>query len=474
MYRPFLLIQSSVMCVAITAASLGQTTESTRSTQQPAQPTARAIQPSTILEDAFVTFFQNEPSGYFHDARWACVNHHPSLAATNLRKAAAQFRLEAHRSTTDDCRQSLQRCAIELEKLASNLNPNMDMQPTTAAMDHAFTRAHRTMAQHRINLAKERRTRNMHVHAAANLLSASENAEAGFAWGNLEMTAPEMDAAANTAMLAPRIESGETISDAEFTRILTNIENQVKRLTEDSRSGHEDSRSGQEVSRSGQNDSRSGQTVSLSGQWEQEPTDVIAQPERIEALWIVYADEPTTQFYAARHAILTRQFPTAASALERAEAFIILQAEHATGKVKADLTASAQDIADITYDIEQDVKVSVYRTDHVFAKAEIAMAEYFRHKAKESHAKKDAIATGHSLRAAATHFERGAAWTGNKLDSGVANTVYGTRFLAGKIMAGAGWTADEVGKGIDALGRGIDEAGKWVASPNTTDTEPKR
>jgi hypothetical protein len=447
MYRPLFLIQSGLMCFAISSASLGQTTESTRTTQQPAQPAARATQPSTILEDEFVTFFQNEPSGYFHDARWACVNHHPSLAATNLRKAAAQFRLEAHRSATNDGRQSLQRCATELEKLASNLNPNMDMQPTVAAMDLAFARAHRTLARHRIDLAKERRTRNMHVHAAANLLSASENAEAGFAWGNLQLTPQEMDATSNAAILAARIESGETVPNAEFTKTLTDIENQVKRLTE----------------------------VSRSGQWGQEPTEVIAQPERIEALWIVYADEPTTQFYAARGAILTRQFPTASRALQRAEAFIILQAQHATGKVKNDLLASAQDIAEITYDIEQDVKVSVYRTDQVFAKAELAMAEYFRHKAQEAHARKDSIETGHYLRAAATHFERGAVWTGNKLDSGVANTVYGTRFLAGKIMAGAGWTVDEVGKGIDALGRGIDAAGKWVAPAKTpADTEPKQ
>jgi hypothetical protein len=445
MYRPMSLIHSGLMCVAITAASLGQAPQSKSSTQQPAQPAARAILPSTILEDVFVTFFQNEPSGYFHDARWACVNHHPSLAATDLRKAASQFRLEANRSTTDNGKQSLLRCATELEKLASNLKPTIDMQPTIAALDHAFARSHRTLAQHRIDLAKERRARSEHIHAAAYLLSASENAEAGFAWGNLEMTAPEMDATSSVAMLVTRIGSDDTFPSAEFARILTNIENQVKRLTE----------------------------VSRSGQWGHEPTEVIAQPERIEALWIAFADEPTTQFYAARRAILTRQFPTASRALQRAEAFIILQAQHATGKVENDLMASAQDIARITYDIEQDVKVSVYRADQVFAKAELAMAEYFRHKAKESHARKDAIESGHNLRSAATHLERGAVWTGNKLDSGVANTVYGTRFLAGKIMAGAGWTVDEVGNGIDALGRGIDAATRWVAPPKTPDTKPK-
>jgi hypothetical protein len=76
MFRPLVLMQSGLKYAALTAASLGHTTESGRSTMQhTAPPLARATQPSTSLSPEFVTSLRNEQRGTVHIAQGAWVNH---------------------------------------------------------------------------------------------------------------------------------------------------------------------------------------------------------------------------------------------------------------------------------------------------------------------------------------------------------------------------------------------------------------
>ena len=58
---------------------------------------------------------------------------------------------------------------------------------------------------------------------------------------------------------------------------------------------------------------------------------------------------------------------------------------------------------------------------------------------------------------------RGIVTVTTKMDAGVTSAVHGTRFVAGKLIQGVGWTVDEVGKGFEMLGKGIDDVGKWIA-----------
>lgn len=442
MHKSHLLMNVGLICAALTTAA------SSAQTAQPAPQPAKAGEPAAtspiIMEKEFNLFFENEPSGYFHEARRARVSENPSVAAASLHKAAAQFRLEAHRSTSPEGKLALQRCATELEMLASGFGLEVDKQPTIAAVDHAFARAHHTLAQHQLALAKQHWSRNMHKEAGAALLSACDNAHAACAWGAVEMSATEMKALSGVMKTASRAKSGNRVSDTDFTKASASVESQLKHLAE----------------------------ISKSDQWGPVPTDVVLQPDSIEAIWIAHGDEPTTQFCIARHAILTRQHATAAGALRRAEAFITMRVQHAGGQVKTELLASASDIAGIADDLEHDVQVSMHEVDRAFARVEIAMAEYFRERAKGAHAKNEAAETGHYLRAAATHLERGAAWTGHTVESGVTSTIHAARTLAGKLMAGAGWTVDEVGKGIDSVGKSIDAARNWVAPSKTTAVDP--
>jgi cyclophilin family peptidyl-prolyl cis-trans isomerase len=67
------------------------------------------------------------------------------------------------------------------------------------------------------------------------------------------------------------------------------------------------------------------------------------------------------------------------------------------------------------------------------------------------------------LQAAAVSLEHGFAWAGQKLEAGMIKVMDDARHVAGKLIEGAGWAADEAGKAIEYLGREIDNLGKAVA-----------
>ena len=51
----------------------------------------------------------------------------------------------------------------------------------------------------------------------------------------------------------------------------------------------------------------------------------------------------------------------------------------------------------------------------------------------------------------------------SKLEAGMIKAMDDARHIAGKLIEGAGWAADEVAKAIEYLGREIDKLGKAVA-----------
>jgi hypothetical protein len=70
---------------------------------------------------------------------------------------------------------------------------------------------------------------------------------------------------------------------------------------------------------------------------------------------------------------------------------------------------------------------------------------------------------GHELQAAAVSLEHGFAWAGQKLEAVMVKVINDARHIAGKLIKGFDWAADEVGKAIEYLGREIDKLGKTVA-----------
>ena len=90
--------------------------------------------------------------------------------------------------------------------------------------------------------------------------------------------------------------------------------------------------------------------------------------------------------------------------------------------------------------------------NQAFARANYALAQAHHRNASESWARKAVDATGYELKAAASDIEKALAWAGQKDEAGIADVINNTRLVARKLITGAGYGAEDVGKGIQALG----------------------
>ena len=70
--------------------------------------------------------------------------------------------------------------------------------------------------------------------------------------------------------------------------------------------------------------------------------------------------------------------------------------------------------------------------------------------------------TGYELKAAAQDLGKGASWVSMGVEEGAADAVKEGRRVAGKLIDGSGWTADEVGKAMENLRREVEVLGKDI------------
>jgi len=182
-----------------------------------------------------------------------------------------------------------------------------------------------------------------------------------------------------------------------------------------------------------------------------------------EDILIVFVDEPQHHYMRAFENFLKHDWEAAAAEIRKGAAFLKLEASRAAGDAKKELTASVQMLEKLADDIEKGAVRSAKDVQDVFAKAEHAVAKHHYLKAAEAWGKKSIKKAGHELQAAAVSLEHGFAWAGQKLEAGAVKVMDDTRHVAGKLIEGAGWVADEVGKAIEYLGRKIDMLGKTVA-----------
>ena len=182
-----------------------------------------------------------------------------------------------------------------------------------------------------------------------------------------------------------------------------------------------------------------------------------------EDIFIVFADEPQHHFMRAFEHFLKHDWEAAAAEIRKGAAFLKLEAARAAADAEKGLTASVQVLEKLADDIEKGAVRSAKDLQDVFAKAEHAVAKHHYLRAAEAWAKKWKIKAGHELQAAAVSLEHGFAWAGQKLEAGMIKVMDDARHIAGKLIEGVGWAADEVGKAIEYLGREIDKLGKTAA-----------
>lgn len=175
-----------------------------------------------------------------------------------------------------------------------------------------------------------------------------------------------------------------------------------------------------------------------------------------------FDESPSEHFHKAKQDFIKKDFKAAADEIRKGQAFIRLRAARATEEGKKGLIASVAELEKLANDVEKGTVTSAKTLDDTFARAHQALAKHHYLKAMEYKAKNDVRRTGHALKAAAIHLEHGFTWAGRELEAGTVKVIKDTGLLAGKLVEGTGWVAEEVGKVIEKIGLEVDKLGKVV------------
>jgi hypothetical protein len=180
----------------------------------------------------------------------------------------------------------------------------------------------------------------------------------------------------------------------------------------------------------------------------------------------VKAEEPESSFQKADEFFLKKDLKGAAKEIRKGAGFLKKNVKEASKDGKEGLTSSIRELEKLARDVEKGKVTSEEKLKETFARSYQALANYQYLKASKSWAKKKTKETGQALTASAQYLEETARWSGRKLETGTAQVVNRVRTVGGKLLKGAGYGAEEVGKGIKEMGSELSRFGKK--------TEPKK
>jgi len=191
----------------------------------------------------------------------------------------------------------------------------------------------------------------------------------------------------------------------------------------------------------------------------QAPPQVINDDEKIQ---VAPPDKSEEHFHKARASFLKRDTKAAAAEIRKEAAFLKLEASHATGQAKKALTASVRELEKLAEGVEKGTVTSGQDLRRAFARAVRALAEEHLQNAVESWSKREVKKAGQALNSAADDVELALSWAGHKLNTTTSAAVEGAHAVAARLTEGAGWTREEVGKGLDAMSKEIEKLREQV------------
>jgi hypothetical protein len=177
----------------------------------------------------------------------------------------------------------------------------------------------------------------------------------------------------------------------------------------------------------------------------------------------VIVSEPAERFAAAREALARHHRAQAASDIRDAATFVRGQATVASATVRADLEEAARDLDRIVARVQNGKLKTPRELDAALRRSDRGLARHHLERAVRAWERRESATAGRELRAAAQYTERLSRDGGTGVERVTFDVVRGTRQLSAKLIDGAGWTADEVGKGFAKLGHEIDRLGADVA-----------
>ncbi|MHB9061059.1 MAG: hypothetical protein ACYC47_06115 [Desulfobacteria bacterium] len=172
--------------------------------------------------------------------------------------------------------------------------------------------------------------------------------------------------------------------------------------------------------------------------------------------------QPASDFQKAHESFLKKDFKASAAEIRKGADFLKKETKTAGNEGKKMLAASTRELDKLADSVEKGAVKSDKQLKGAFSRAEHAVANNYYVKATDSWGRKAAKETGEALNSAAEHMEQAVNWSGHKLKAGASRAIKEGREVSGKLVEGAGYVQEEVGKGLKDMGDAISGFGKKI------------
>ncbi len=174
------------------------------------------------------------------------------------------------------------------------------------------------------------------------------------------------------------------------------------------------------------------------------------------------AGEAQHHFLKAREDFIEKQMKAAAAQIRKAAVFLRIEAAGATQKGGETLKGSYDELESLAGRIEKGTVRSATELDNAFFRTHHALAENYYDLATEYLEQKNVAKTSNHLQSIAESIEQAVAWGGHKVEEGTRAAINDARILAGKMKEGAGWSEEEVRRGLKKLGEEIQKLDREI------------
>lgn len=178
------------------------------------------------------------------------------------------------------------------------------------------------------------------------------------------------------------------------------------------------------------------------------------------AMGMAPSDDAEEDLEDAHEEFMRRDVEDAADEVRDAAEEMRRDATRATGDVQSALRAAADRLDTVANAITSGTITTTEQLGRELAHAYHALGRFHLAMAEEAMNRQDTRTAGQELQLAARSVETGFTRLGKGVESTTASAVRDARTVGGKLIQGAGWAPEEVGRAMQALGGEIEKLGR--------------
>ena len=176
---------------------------------------------------------------------------------------------------------------------------------------------------------------------------------------------------------------------------------------------------------------------------------------------------------AARGLFLQVDMRAAAAKIREGSKQMRESARDAADDVRHSLNHAADELEQVGKRVEARNIHRVEELDKAFARAFHSLARQDYLQGRRHWYAREPRPAGYRLKAAADNLERAATVTGERVNAATQEAIRESRLVSGKLIEGAGYATDEVGKTFESLGKQVETFGENVASRRPANVRSK-